>query len=71
VVVQFVTGHLESFLVYTGTMIGLLVISRQIVALVENRQQQQRWVCVWKVRPRDDASQSAGVTLRWATDGPA
>ena len=37
-VIQFVAGEFEPFLVYTGTMIGLLVISRQIVALVENRQ---------------------------------
>jgi signal transduction histidine kinase len=36
--IQFVTGRFEPFLVYTGTMIGLLVISRQIVALIENRQ---------------------------------
>ena len=37
-IIQVVTGEFEPFLVYTGTMIGLLVISRQIVALVENRQ---------------------------------
>jgi signal transduction histidine kinase len=37
-IIQFVTGDFDSFLVYTGTMIGLLVISRQIVALIENRQ---------------------------------
>jgi signal transduction histidine kinase len=37
-IIQFVTGEFEPFLVYTGTMIGLLVISRQIVALIENRQ---------------------------------
>jgi signal transduction histidine kinase len=37
-VIQIVTGEFEPFLVYTGTMIGLLVISRQIVALIENRQ---------------------------------
>jgi signal transduction histidine kinase len=37
-VIQIVTGRFEPFLVYTGTMIGLLVISRQIVALIENRQ---------------------------------
>jgi signal transduction histidine kinase len=36
--IQIVTGTFEPFLVYTGTMIGLLVISRQIVALIENRQ---------------------------------
>jgi signal transduction histidine kinase len=36
--IQIVTGEFEPFLVYTGTMIGLLVISRQIVALIENRQ---------------------------------
>ncbi|HEY4729336.1 MAG TPA: histidine kinase dimerization/phospho-acceptor domain-containing protein, partial [Actinomycetes bacterium] len=37
-IIQIVTGDFDDFLVYTGTMIGLLVISRQIVALVENRQ---------------------------------
>jgi len=37
-VIQIVTGGFEPFLVYVGTMIGLLVISRQIVALIENRQ---------------------------------
>ncbi|HZA79852.1 MAG TPA: histidine kinase dimerization/phospho-acceptor domain-containing protein, partial [Actinomycetes bacterium] len=37
-IIQIVTGEFEPFLVYTGTMIGLLVISRQIVALIENRQ---------------------------------
>jgi signal transduction histidine kinase len=37
-VIQIVEGQFEPFLVYTGTMIGLLVISRQIVALIENRQ---------------------------------
>ena len=37
-IIQIATGEFEPFLVYTGTMIGLLVISRQIVALVENRQ---------------------------------
>ena len=37
-IIQFVAGEFKPFLVYTGTMIGLLVISRQIVALVENRQ---------------------------------
>jgi signal transduction histidine kinase len=37
-VIQIVTGEFEPFLVYTGTAIGLLVISRQIVALIENRQ---------------------------------
>jgi signal transduction histidine kinase len=36
--IQIVDGEFEPFLVYTGTMIGLLVISRQIVALIENRQ---------------------------------
>jgi signal transduction histidine kinase len=36
--IQTFTGEFEPFLVYTGTMIGLLVISRQIVALIENRQ---------------------------------
>jgi signal transduction histidine kinase len=37
-IIQIFTGEFEPFLVYTGTMIGLLVISRQIVALIENRQ---------------------------------
>ena len=37
-IIQITTGKFEPFLVYTGTMIGLLVISRQIVALIENRQ---------------------------------
>ncbi|MFL5793301.1 MAG: sensor histidine kinase [Actinomycetota bacterium] len=37
-IIQAVDGAFEPFLVYTGTIIGLLVISRQIVALVENRQ---------------------------------
>ncbi|HET9008364.1 MAG TPA: ATP-binding protein, partial [Actinomycetes bacterium] len=37
-IIQITTGKFEPFLVYTGTIIGLLVISRQIVALVENRQ---------------------------------
>jgi signal transduction histidine kinase len=37
-IIQIFTGDFEPFLVYTGTMIGLLVISRQIVALIENRQ---------------------------------
>jgi signal transduction histidine kinase len=37
-VIQTVAGTFEPFLVYTGTMIGLLVISRQIVAMIENRQ---------------------------------
>jgi signal transduction histidine kinase len=36
--IQVVDGKFEPFLVYTGTMIGLLVVSRQIVALIENRQ---------------------------------
>jgi signal transduction histidine kinase len=36
--IQIVADEFEPFLVYTGTMIGLLVISRQIVALIENRQ---------------------------------
>jgi signal transduction histidine kinase len=36
--IQITTGEFEPFLVFTGTMIGLLVISRQIVALIENRQ---------------------------------
>ena len=38
VFIQITTGEFEPFLVYTGTIIGLLVISRQIVALIENRQ---------------------------------
>ena len=37
-IIQIVIGEFEPFLVYTGTIIGLIVISRQIVALVENRQ---------------------------------
>jgi signal transduction histidine kinase len=37
-IIQIVTGDFDDFLVYTGTMIGLLVIARQIVALIENRQ---------------------------------
>jgi signal transduction histidine kinase len=37
-IIQVVVGKFEPFLVYTGTCIGLLVISRQIVALIENRQ---------------------------------
>jgi signal transduction histidine kinase len=38
VYIQITTGEFEPFLVFTGTVIGLLVISRQIVALIENRQ---------------------------------
>ena len=38
VVIQITTGEFEPVLVFTGTTIGLLVISRQIVALIENRQ---------------------------------
>ena len=38
VAIQIGTGKFEPFLVFTGTVIGLLVISRQIVALIENRQ---------------------------------
>ena len=38
VAIQIGTGEFEPFLVFTGTVIGLLVISRQIVALIENRQ---------------------------------
>ena len=38
VAIQIGTGTFEPFLVFTGTVIGLLVISRQIVALIENRQ---------------------------------
>ena len=37
-IIQITTGKFEPFLVFTGTIIGLLVISRQIVALIENRQ---------------------------------
>src|ERR671914_938072 len=37
VAIQIGTGKFEPFLVFTGTVIGLLVISRQIVALIENR----------------------------------
>jgi signal transduction histidine kinase len=37
-IIQISTGEFEPFLVFTGTTIGLLVISRQIVALIENRQ---------------------------------
>jgi signal transduction histidine kinase len=40
--IQVVDGQFEPFLVYTGTMIGLLVITRQIVALTENRQLNDR-----------------------------
>ena len=36
--VQMLTGHFQPGLVYLGTVIMLLVISRQVVALVENRQ---------------------------------
>jgi signal transduction histidine kinase len=38
VFIQITTGEFEPVLVFTGTTIGLLVISRQIVALIENRQ---------------------------------
>jgi signal transduction histidine kinase len=37
-IIQITTGKFEPFLVFTGTIIGLLVISRQIIALIENRQ---------------------------------
>jgi signal transduction histidine kinase len=37
-IIQISTGKFEPFLVFTGNTIGLLVISRQIVALIENRQ---------------------------------
>jgi signal transduction histidine kinase len=37
-IIQAVGGEFKPFLVYIGTIIGLLVISRQIVTLVENRQ---------------------------------
>src|SRR5215207_8383662 len=37
-IIQITTGRFQPFLVFTGTIIGLLVISRQIVALIENRQ---------------------------------
>jgi len=36
--VQVFRGSFEPFLVYTGTAVGLLVIGRQVVALVENSQ---------------------------------
>jgi hypothetical protein len=36
--IQITTGEFEPFLVFTGTVIGLLVISRQIVVLIENHQ---------------------------------
>jgi signal transduction histidine kinase len=36
--VQVFEGSFEPFLVFTGTAVGLLVIGRQVVALVENRQ---------------------------------
>jgi len=42
VTIQISTGKFEPFLVFTGTIIGLLVISRQIVALIENRQLNDR-----------------------------
>ena len=35
---QVFRGSFEPFLVFTGTAVGLLVIGRQVVALVENRQ---------------------------------
>jgi signal transduction histidine kinase len=38
VFIQITTGEFEPVLVFTGTAIGLIVISRQIVALIENRQ---------------------------------
>jgi hypothetical protein len=36
-IVQLVTGSFEPFLVYTGTMLGLLVMGRQIVDVAEHR----------------------------------
>jgi signal transduction histidine kinase len=36
--VQVFRGSFEPFLVFTGTAVGLLVIGRQVVALIENRQ---------------------------------
>jgi signal transduction histidine kinase len=36
--VQVVEGRFEPFLVFAGTAVGLLVVGRQVVALVENRQ---------------------------------
>jgi signal transduction histidine kinase len=36
-VVQVLRGSFEPFLVFTGTAVGLLVIGRQVVALIENR----------------------------------
>jgi diguanylate cyclase len=41
-VFQAVKGGFDPFLIFTGTGIGVLVIARQIVALVENRQLNQR-----------------------------
>jgi hypothetical protein len=41
-VIQITTGEFEPFLVYTGTVIGLLVIFRQIVDLIETRQYNAR-----------------------------
>jgi signal transduction histidine kinase len=40
--VQLVKGHFEPFLVYMGTAVGMLVLCRQVVVLVENRQLNQR-----------------------------
>jgi hypothetical protein len=37
-IIQIVTGAFEPFLVYTGATIGFLVLSRQIVDLIESRQ---------------------------------
>jgi signal transduction histidine kinase len=36
--VQVLEGSFEPFLVFTGTAVGVLVIGRQVVALIENRQ---------------------------------
>ena len=38
VAVQVFKGSFEPFLVFSGTAVGLLVIGRQVVALIENRQ---------------------------------
>jgi signal transduction histidine kinase len=37
VAVQLIKGKFEPFLVFAGTAVGLLVIGRQVVALIENR----------------------------------
>ena len=37
-IIQIVTGYFEPFLIYTAATIGVLVISRQIVDLIETHQ---------------------------------